>query len=102
VTMIPINEMTEVMKTCKIVQKQRFQVHQWVRIKQGIYKDDLGLIEQVDGNKKALVRLIPRIPDDLFKDPSQTISNLRAYTTKSQYIRVPQMLFNPLRVKMEC
>lgn len=45
VTMIPINEMTEVMKTCKIVQKQRFKVHQWVRVKQGIYKDDLGLIE---------------------------------------------------------
>lgn len=102
VTMIPINEMTEVMKTCKIVQKQRFQVHQWVRIKQGIYKDDLGLIEQVDGNKKALVRLIPRIPDDFFKDSSQTISSLRAYTKKSQYIRVPQALFNPLRVKMEC
>jgi len=27
ISMIPINEMTEVMKTCKIVEKQRFQIH---------------------------------------------------------------------------
>jgi transcription elongation factor len=100
--MIPINEMTEVMKTCKIVQKQRFQVHQWVRIKAGIYKDDLGLIEMVDGNKKALVRLIPRIPDDFFGDPTKTISSLRAYSKQSPFIRVPQLLFNPMRVKSEC
>ena len=72
VQMIPINEMTEVMKGCKIVQKQRFQVHQWVRVKSGIYKDDLGLIEVVDGNKKAMVRLIPRIPEDFYQDPSKT------------------------------
>ena len=72
VQMIPINEMTEVMKGCKIVRKQRFQAHQWVRVKSGIYKDDLGLIEVVDGNKKAMVRLIPRIPEDFYQDPTKT------------------------------
>jgi transcription elongation factor len=87
--MIPINEMTEVMKTCKIVQKQRFQVHQWVRIRGGIYKDDLGLIETVDGNKKAMVRLIPRIPEDFYSDPNKTLHSMKAYAKKSKYIRVP-------------
>ena len=100
--MIPINEMTEVMKGCQVMHKQRFQEHQWVRIKGGIYKDDLGLIEKVDGNKKATVRLIPRIPSDFFNDESKDIKSLRAYNKKSQFIRVPQLLFNPLRVKNEC
>ena len=64
--MIPINEMTEVMKTCKILRKERFQLHQWVRIKNGIYKDDLGIIDAVYGDKKALVRLIPRIHPEYY------------------------------------
>ena len=101
VTMIPINEMTEVMKGCRVVQKQRFQVHQWVRIKGGIYKDDLGLIEMVDGNRRAMVRLIPRIPDDFYEDATKNFSSLRSYHT-SPFIRIPQLLFNPLRVKNEC
>jgi len=44
-----------------------------VRIKGGIYKDDLGLIEKVESNKKAMVRLIPRIPNDFFTDENKTI-----------------------------
>ena len=100
--MIPINEMTEVMKGCKIINKQRFQEHQWVRIKGGIYKDDLGLIEIVEGNKKAMVRLIPRIPEDFYTDETKTLHSLKAYNKKSKYIRIPKLLFNTLRVKNEC
>jgi len=102
IRMIPINEMTEVMKSCQTQQKMKFQEHQWVRIKGGIYKDDLGLIEKVDRNKKATVRLIPRIPNDFYTDPNKNVSSLRSYNKKSQYIRIPQLLFNPLRVKHEC
>ena len=100
--MIPINEMTEVMKGCKITIKQRFQEHQWVRIKGGIYKDDLGLIESVDGNKKAMVRLIPRVPEEFYHDDTKTLHSLKAYNKKSMFIRIPKQLFNPLRVKNEC
>jgi hypothetical protein len=88
IRMIPINEMTEVMKSCQVQQKKRFQEHQWVRIKGGIYKDDLGLIEKVDGNKKATVRLVPRIPTDFYTDPNKNVHSLRAYGKKSQFIRV--------------
>ena len=101
--MIPINEMTEVMKTCDLVEKQKLQVHQWVRIKSGIHKDDLGLIELVDGNRRALVRLIPRIPEEFYADKDKTINHLRAMNKKqSEYIRIPQKLFDPVRVKDEC
>lgn len=78
-------------------------MHQWVRIKGGIHRDDLGLIELVDGNRKALVRLIPRIPEDFYTDREKTLSSLRALSrSQSEYIRIPQRLFNPLRVKEEC
>jgi len=99
--MIPINEMTEVMKSCQIQQKKKFQERQWVRIKGGIYKDDLGLIEKVDGYKKVTVRLVPRIPADFFTDINKNINSLRAYNKKSSFIRIPQLLFNPQRVKDE-
>ena len=103
VKMIPINEMTEVMKTCDLVEKQKLQVHQWVRIKSGIHKDDLGLIELVDGNRRALVRLIPRIPEEFYSDKDKTINHLRALNkSQSEHIRIAQKLFDPLRVKDEC
>ena len=103
VKMIPINEMTEVMKTCKIVEKQRLRRHQWVRINCGIHKDDLGLVELADGNRKALVRLLPRIPESFYTDKEKTLASLRVFAKKqSQYIRVAQNLFNPQRVSEEC
>jgi hypothetical protein len=48
------------------------------------------------------VRLIPRIPNEFYTDPSKTIASLRSYGRKSEFIRIPQLLFNPLRVKNEC
>ena len=61
--MIPIAEMTEVMKTCAQMKEAPVVQHQWVRISKGPYQDDLGLVEKVIGSKEALIRLIPRIPD---------------------------------------
>ena len=34
--------------------------HQWVRIKNGVYINDLGFVEYV-GDDKAYIRLIPRL-----------------------------------------
>jgi len=45
--------------------KTTLKDHQWVRIKSGVYKDDLALIEMISGSKKALVRLIPRIKSEV-------------------------------------
>ena len=61
--MIPIAEMTEVMKACKQMKESPVEPHQWVRINKGPFVDDLGLVEKVIGSKEAVVRLIPRIPD---------------------------------------
>jgi len=34
-----------------------------VRIKSGVYAGDLGLVEKIEANKKAIVRLIPRMQE---------------------------------------
>ena len=61
--MIPIAEMTEVMKTCAQMKESPIVPHQWVRFNKGPFMDDLGLVEKVIGSREALIRLIPRIPD---------------------------------------
>jgi transcription elongation factor SPT5 len=40
--MVPINEMTDVLKIVKTT--PRMKAHQWVRIKRGVYKDDLAQV----------------------------------------------------------
>jgi transcription elongation factor SPT5 len=59
--MIPYNSMPQILKLCQEMSKTTLKEHQWVRIKSGVYKDDLGLIEFIQGSKKACVRLIPRM-----------------------------------------
>ena len=66
--MIPIAEMTEVMKACTQMKESPVQPHQWVRVNKGPFEDDLGLVEQVIGSKEAIIRLIPRIPDFWLKN----------------------------------
>lgn len=60
--MIPISEMTDVMKACSVLKEAPVEPHQWVRVSKGPFKGDLALVEKVIGSKKALIRLIPRIP----------------------------------------
>ena len=43
--MIPIAEMTEVMKGCSQMKESPVVPHQWVRIGKGPFQDDLGLVE---------------------------------------------------------
>jgi hypothetical protein len=45
--------------------KTTLKDHQWVRIKSGVYNEDLGLVEFINGSKKALVRLITRIKSEV-------------------------------------
>ena len=61
--MIPICEMTDVMKTCQTIKECPVEQHQWVRVNKGPFKGDLALVESVVNSKAAICRLIPRIPD---------------------------------------
>jgi transcription elongation factor SPT5 len=61
--MIPIGEMTDVMKSCSVMKECPVEPKQWVRIAKGPFKNDLALIEKVLGSHKVILRVLPRIPD---------------------------------------
>jgi len=58
--MVPIKEMVDVLKVVR--DAVGFKKGQWVRLKRGPYKDDLGQIEYIDeAGKQVQLKLVPRI-----------------------------------------
>ncbi|XP_015790153.1 transcription elongation factor SPT5-like [Tetranychus urticae] len=59
-TMVPINEMTDVLKVTK--EQASIKPGTWVRLKRSVYKDDLAQVDYVDhGQGQVHLKLIPRI-----------------------------------------
>lgn len=59
-TMVPISEMIEVLKVAK--DTSNLKVGQWVRLKRGLYKDDLAQVDYVDMAQNQIhLKLIPRV-----------------------------------------
>ena len=58
--MVPIGEMTDVLKVTK--EQAQIKPNQWVRLKRGIYKDDLAQVDYVDtAQNQVHIKIIPRI-----------------------------------------
>jgi len=58
--MVPISEMTDVLRVTK--EQAGLKPKQWVRLKRGIYKDDLAQIDYVDlAQNQCHLKLLPRI-----------------------------------------
>lgn len=59
-TMVPINEMTDVLRVTK--EQAQVKFGQWVRLKRGLYKDDIAQVDYVDqAQGQAHLKIIPRI-----------------------------------------
>lgn len=59
-TMIPLGEMTDVLRVTK--EQTQIKIGQWVRLKRGLYKDDLAQVDYVDqAQNQAHLKIIPRI-----------------------------------------
>ncbi|CAL1263965.1 unnamed protein product [Larinioides sclopetarius] len=59
-TMVAIKEMTDVLRVTK--EKAQLKPKQWVRLKRGIYKDDLAQVDYINvSNNTVQLKLIPRI-----------------------------------------
>ena len=108
--MIPISEMTDVMKACQVMKECPVESKQWVRIAKGPFKDDLALVEKVLNSYKVILRVQPRIPDSWFNPIADdikvkvphTFRGLNILAKNSELVRIPQRLFNPNLVKNEC
>lgn len=58
--MVPIKEMTDVMRVVK--EKVRIKEGTWVRMKRGVFKDDLAQVDFVEPSEhKIRLKLIPRV-----------------------------------------
>lgn len=58
--MVPIKEMTDVLRVVK--EQTGLKAKQWVRLKRGVYKDDIAQIDYVDiGQNQVQLKLLPRI-----------------------------------------
>jgi hypothetical protein len=55
--MIPISEMTDVMKACQVMKECPVEPKQWVRLANGPFKNDLALVEKVISSQKVILRL---------------------------------------------
>ncbi|XP_011494346.1 PREDICTED: transcription elongation factor SPT5-like [Ceratosolen solmsi marchali] len=81
--MVPIKEMTDVFRVRNQV---NLRSNQWVRIKRGIYKDDIAQIDYVDiGQNKVHLKLLPRIDYSKLRGPLRltTDNNERQKRKKS-------------------
>uniref|UniRef100_UPI0038D25B2E Transcription elongation factor SPT5 n=1 Tax=Homo sapiens TaxID=9606 RepID=UPI0038D25B2E len=68
--MVPIKEMTDVLKVVKANLKPK----SWVRLKRGIYKDDIAQVDYVEPSQNTIsLKMIPRIDYDRIKAPPQRL-----------------------------
>ncbi|OPJ76178.1 transcription elongation factor SPT5 isoform B [Patagioenas fasciata monilis] len=64
--MVPIKEMTDVLKVVKEVTNLKPKA--WVRLKRGIYKDDIAQVDYVEPSQNQIsLKMIPRIDFDRIK-----------------------------------
>lgn len=76
--MVPIKEMTDVLKVVK--ERIGLKVKQWVRIKRGIYKDDIAQVDYVDlAQNQAHLKLLPRIDYTRMRGPLRTTATVSFY-----------------------
>ena len=91
---VPINEMTQVFEYDKI-QKVDLKNNQWVRMKGGLYQNDLAQVIYIEDQiSKIFIKIIPRIIEQK-QDVDKNI-NIGDYNRKiKKNIRPKQKLFNP-------
>ena len=59
--MVSIKEMTDVMRVMK--EQVGLKRNQWVRLKRGLFKDDLAQVDYVDLSSNSIhLRMLPRYP----------------------------------------
>merc|ERR1719234_626692 len=94
--MVPIKEMTDVLRVVK--EQAGLKSKQWVRVKRGLYKDDLAQVDYVDvASNQVHLKLLPRI------DYSRLRGALRSNTAedlkRKKFKRPACKLFDPEKIR---
>lgn len=94
--MVPIKEMADVFRV-----KNRFNLKpgQWVRIKRGVYKDDIAQIDYVDvSQNKVHLKLIPRIDYKKTRGALRLTSDDSDPPKRKRSQKPPAKLFNAEKI----
>lgn len=108
--LVPVKEMPDLLRVTKT---QELREDGYVRIKRGLYKDDLAMIQEVESNGlDVMVRLVPRLAYGLDEDDASSpmiTNNLDGQAKRKRVVtfgssnsaanRPPQKLFNDAEAK---
>ncbi|KAE9538527.1 hypothetical protein AGLY_005626 [Aphis glycines] len=95
--MVPIKEMTDVLKVVKVQTGLRSK--QWVRLKKGLYKDDIAQIDYVDlAQNQVHLKLLPRIDYTRPRGALKVSMDLEALKRKKKR-RPAAKLFDPEAIR---
>jgi hypothetical protein len=69
IDILPIEEMTKIYEDndSKLVRPKKGQ---WVRIRGGLYQDDLGQVDYIQSDERIFIKLVPRVNPKRSKDVS--------------------------------
>lgn len=87
VDQLPLAEMTKIYENQ--TELERPERGSWVRIKTGMYQNDIGIVDSFRGDDKYLVKMIPRY------DPQTMEKGYKRDNKMNPFQRFPQMAFHP-------
>ncbi len=94
--MVPIKEMTDVLRVVK--EQVGLKPKQWVRLKRGLFKDDLAQVDYVDmAQNQVHLKLLPRI--DYSRPRGALRTNASEDKNKKLKKKPPCKLFDPEKVR---
>jgi len=94
--MVPIKEMTDVMRVVK--EQAGLKSKQWVRIKRGVFKDDLAQVDYVDvASNQVHLRLLPRIDYGRMRGALRTTAS--DDLKRKKFKRPPSKLFDSEKIR---
>ncbi|XP_063989412.1 transcription elongation factor SPT5-like [Diachasmimorpha longicaudata] len=93
--MVPIKEMTDVLRVVK--EQTGLRVKQWVRLKRGLYKDDIAQVDNIDDLKhnQVTLKLLPRIDYTKPRGALRTAQSESDALKRKKGRRPPAKLFDP-------
>ena len=96
--MVPIKEMTDVLRVVK--EQGGLKAKQWVRLKRGLYKDDIAQVDYVDlAQKQVHLKLLPRIDYTRPRGALRSAQNESEANKKKTKRKPPAKPFDPEAIR---
>jgi transcription elongation factor SPT5 len=96
--MVPIKEMTDVLRVVK--EQTGLKVKQWVRLRRGLYKDDIAQVDYVDlAQNQVHLKLLPRIDYTRLRGALRSTQSENEAAKRKKKRRPPAKPFDPEAIR---